>query len=121
VSYNPLFDLVTGTVLILVPLIVLVGLGVGLLVVSRKPDKRGSESLPETPDKSVSDEVSRSLELLHEHQARLCRELQGLSDENHESLRILIRETANIRSLLEREIRLREEKELSFPHESATS
>ena len=111
-SYNPLFDLVTGTVLILVPLISLVGLGIGLLV-SCKPGREEKPSPPE-PDPSVSDEISRSLGLLNEHQVKLCRELQDLSEENHESLRILIRETAHIRSLLEREISLREERDRTF-------
>ena len=100
-QYNPILDLVTGIVMILVPVLLLIGCGVWLLV------SRGNQASipsPSPPEKPIDDEILRSLELLRQHQDRLIEEMRDLSEENRKSLRVLQEETVRIRNLLKREI-----------------
>jgi len=153
--YNPLLDLVTGLLLILVPLFILVGFGIGIFVshtrrmgekprggspedwtkwvaatlaeaqfwageLERNPPpqaagKSALESLIDClerthrnltggePGRKLEHEIARSLEILHQHQDKLLREMRGLSEENSESLNILLREAEKIQALLQRD------------------
>jgi len=125
-TYNPFFDLVTGIVLILVPLSILVGFGVWILLSSKEKGRPSDNApsakspAPEGQTSSLHQEIVRLLDSLSRHQERLLTEMRGLSEENRQTLGILVQELERVRNLLEREERAQEseapvlERNLSF-------